>query len=273
MAVPPRPKPRPCPPGFVRPVPSGPCVRPGFVTPFGGPASGLWPSGRAGPQTPLPSCTGANFLSDCFAHCVGTITPASPGPVCGWTYDSVFGSGPITFTPGFMTVQSPGFLDEPMADKNFASSLIDIINTTLQFQFSEFPDILGDPNTAYVVIITNFDLSKCILILLFSDGTVIFQLGPTLNATNYTGTWSPNNGTHTVHVTIDAMGIPSLFVDGVSIPLAFLSMGPSFAQLFPPNIMSLGAGNGTASPSSMSYEKAFLAAGIFPPDTVFCCPP
>lgn len=280
--VPPR---RYCPPGTIPvSVPSrgnipSPviCVRPGFVTPFGGPASGISPAGGVpGPVPavivpPIPACVQASIFADCFNLCTGVINGAAPGPVCGWTYVEPFGpvGGQFTFTPGIMMMETFDADDFPIAAKPFAAPLASVFGISGQFDFTEYQT---PPNaiTTYQLLINNFDLSEMYFLGLFGDGSIIVQAGDPSNIPTYTGTWTPNGGAHVVHFEVDGAGIPTLFIDGVAIPLTFLGNFATFGG-FPADSVSFGGGAGDPTPASAPIRSIFVTAGSTPPETEFCC--
>lgn len=277
-------KQRPCPPPLIRRTPTGPCVRPTGV-PFGGPASGLWPSGGGAAPAPAeapgevvtpvpgPTCTTAAYFADCFAGCTGTISGASPGPICEWLFEPTIPptGGTITFTPGLMTFNTTGASQVPGATKPLDAPLVSVFNLTGQFEFNEFatPPVVG---TAYDYFINNAALSQVVQVALLGDGNAIVTVGPPAGADLYLGAWTPNNGSHEVHFTVDGIGVPRLWIDGVEIPLAFFFNVPTFATDYPTNSATVFMASGSAVAASASYENLFLTTGQLALDTEFCCP-
>lgn len=268
---------RACPPPFVRSPQTGRCVAgPRAVAPFGGPANSPWSLGprAVGPQSKPASCVDAN--SDCFSSCAGTINGASPGfpgPVCGWTFIQPFGpsGGEFAFTPGVMSMDTAGATNFPIATKPLSSPLASVFGLSGQFSFSEFPT---PPNgtTTYQVVLNNSILSQTLSISLFGDGSLVVEAGDTANIPTYTGAWTPNNSAHVVHFVIDITGIPTLYIDGISIALAFFGNIPSFGASYPANSISYGGGAGVAAVARSPLQRLFVSMGAFAPNTVFCCP-
>lgn len=271
---------RPCPPGQVRPTPQSRCQpRPFITTPTGGPASGLWPQGSARPApaapapSPAPSCVAASIFSDCFGSCVGVINGGAPGPVCGWTFIEPFGAlgGQFTFTPGQMALETFDADDFPIATKPIPAPPAGILGISGQFSFTEHQT---PPNatTTYQLLVANFDLSQVLAVSLFGDGSVIVQAGDPNLIPTYLGTWTPNLGTHTVHFAVDGAGVPTLFIDGVAIPLTFVADLGSFWTVYPAGAITYGGGAGDVAASTQIIHNIFVTAGATPPQTVFCCP-
>lgn len=258
------------------PVPRG-MFGPHKLTPFGGPSSGLWPrgaSGQAAPgpaPAPAPACTAADIFADCFAAAVGVINSGSPGPVAGWTYNEVFGpkGGQITFTPGQMQFQMLANNNQPGATSPI--TLADITNMTVQALFTEFTGPTGLGTSSYNFYILSAGGTNIFQVQLSDDGVAFVALGPSINASQYFGTWTPNNGTHTVHLTVDNAGVPTLSIDGVDIPLTFVFAGPNVIG-FPANSVAVFFLAGLSSPDNAELTKLFIASGQLPADTVFCCP-
>lgn len=261
----------------------GPCA-PGLSSPFSGPAGGLWPSGGGRPAaqqapgatpaptpTPIPTCVTPSIFADCFLDCTGTIDAGSPGPVCGWTFDQPFGAfgGSISFTPGLMSFNSTA-ANFPGATKPLAAPLAGVFDMTVQYQFSEFSAPLGSFES-YFFSITNFDNSEYAQVILDDGGNVLVTAGPAAGSDFYTGTWTPNNGAHEVHLTIDSLGVPTLFIDGVLVPLAF-SFNASEFPTFPTNAVSLYASDAFGGPQSSTVSDVFVTSGVLSEGTVFCCP-
>lgn len=256
-----------------------PCVPRSFGTPFGGAASGLWPSGGGAqpatpaPVAPAPTCVTPLIFADCFAVCSGVMSEVSPGPLCGWTYDMSQGSpgGTVTFAPGSMSFDTDDASDFPAARKPLPAPLVTVNGLTGQYSFTEYPSV---PNvaTAYNLYMTNFDLSEVVVVGLLGDGSVFFQVGDPAAAPSYFGAWTPNNGSHTIHFSIDALGVPAIWIDGVSIPLTFFGNIPSFAASEPANHIAFGFGSGDAAVVTAPLTNVFVTAGSLSPSTEFCCP-
>lgn len=266
----------PCLPPFVRRTPQGPCVRGPAPAAFGGPASGLWPSGSA-PSAAVPSCITPTLFADCFLGCTGAINEFSPGPgpgpLCGWTFNTGFGplAGSISFTSGAMSFDTKSATDFPGASKPIPVSMAGVNGLTGQFTFTEYPTA-PNPSTTYDLYANNVDSSQSISMGLFGDGTISFQVGPSASAPVYSGAWTPDNGTHTVHFNVDNAGVPALFIDGVAVPLLFIGNAPSFASIFPANSVVLFIGSGDPAPTSSVVSDLFLTAGVLGPEAEFCCP-
>lgn len=275
-----------CPPPLIRSPKTGKCVPPPrFLggSPFGGPATSPFGFGNAGVQsqpsaaptpTPTPTCTDASIFSDCFALCAGMIDEGSPGPVCGWTFIEPFGptGGQFAFTPGIMSMDTFDADDFPIAAKPLSAPLASVFGISGQFSFTEYPT---PPNalTTYQLLLNNTGLTESFNIVLFGDGNLVFQLGDPTNSPTYTGTWAPVAGAdHTVYFAIDGVGVPTLIIDGVAIPLIFLANVPSFATLFPAGVVTYGGGAADITPASSPVRNIFITAGVTAPETVFCCP-
>lgn len=272
----------PCPPPLVRRTPTGPCVPRSSVTPFGGPASGLWPSGSAAFQpsptpaapSPVPTCITPSIFADCFGLCTGTINGAAPGPVCGWTYIEPFGAlgGQFTFTPGVMSMDTFDADDFPIAAKPLSAPLASVFNMSGQFDFTEYST---PPNatTTYQLLVNNVDLSESFAVSLFGDGNIGVQAGDPTSIPFYVGTWTPVPGAaHVVHFSVDGAGVPTLYIDGVLHPLLFVANVPTFWASYPVNSVSYGGGAGTVAAGVSPLRNLFLTSGIVGPETVFCCP-
>lgn len=253
----------------MRLTPGGPCV--GFVTPLGGPASGISPLG-GDVGVPTPSCRQALNFSDCFAQCEGVINKVSPGPVCGWTFAQAFGdlAGQISFSPGVMRFETVSPTDFPGALKTPGVEVGSIYGTTSEFDFHEFPGPLT-ANVTYSMVVMNKDGSEGLLIELIGN-LVIVEFGGPATAPLYTGVWNPNHGFHKFFVTISKNGVPRAWVDGVEIELELFGEVVSIFSFFNPNTINLYLGSEDTNPVSAEVTKAVFTAGIYPSETVFCCP-
>lgn len=220
-----------------------------------------------------PTCVTASIFADCFASCTGIINAGAPGPVCGWTYIEPFGplGGQFAFTPGIMSMDTFDADDYPTATKALAASLASVFGLSGQFEFTEYPTP-PNPNTTYQIILNNFDISESLVISFFGDGSVVVLVGDAVSIPSYTGVWTPNGGTHVVHFSIDGAGIPTLYLDGVAIPIPFVANVPGFGAVYPANSINYGGGAGDVTPAVSPLTHLFLTAGIVGPETEFCCP-
>lgn len=170
-----------------------------------------------------------------------------------------------------MAVESFDADDFPIVTKPIPVPPASISGISGQFAFTEHPTP-PTANTTYQLLVSNSDMSEVLAIALFGDGGIIVQAGDPNNIPTYLGTWTPNLGTHTVHFQVDGAGIPTLFIDGVATPLAFLADLGSFWVLYPAASISYGGGGADPGPSTAIVRDIFVTSGITPPQTVFCCP-
>jgi hypothetical protein len=240
------PRPADCPPRKPLDCPPG-------VAPFGGPASGLWPSGSSFGQTSLASCLGANLFSECFQGC------NNPGN-CGW--QTVIGS--VVFT-GQNVLLDPN-AGAAVIFKSFSG--VPAQNVTLQVRFKEIAGVV-EPTMAYGMGALDAAGMGIAAVQLRGDGTVFVQIG---GIAVYNGTWTPqgNGAFHTVVLNVAADGTPTLFIDQVLIPL-LLGGAPMPAPFGPAIAFSVINFGGTPQGPATLFS-IFLARGIYPPTTVFCCP-
>lgn len=266
---------------FVGPVSKG---APSGLSPTGGPANGPFsngnvpaPSPSPAPAPPVPpSCVTASIFTDCFPCTGGPINGGAPGPVCGWTFSEAFGpkGGQVTFTPGVMSLDGlGGGSNTPGAGRPFPSPLGGVTLLSTQFKFTEYP---GSAGTAAIYHHFIFDstFSNFIQVFMNATGLVLFIAGPAAGADSYSGTWVPDNGTHKVDYSIDALGVPTLYIDDVLIPLVFGGGGntPPFGSTFSADTIYFLSEPGGAFVISSKVMDVFVTAGIQPPTTAYCCP-
>lgn len=152
-----------------------------------------------------------------------------------------------------------------------SSPVPNFLGVSGQFLFSEFSSA-PIASTTYQFAGTNFDLTDSFVLALFGDGNVFFQVGDPTLAPFYVGTWTPNNGPHKVSFSISALGVPTLFIDDVEIPLVLGGSAFSVMALYPVNIANVLAASGFAGAVSSVWTKLFLTSGILPPTTEYECP-
>ena len=256
-----------------------PVCRPG--APFGGPASGLWPSG-SGPAAdqpvpaqvitppPGPTCTTPDIFADCFGSCSGTL-PAD-GTVCGWTYTNAFGAfgGTVTLSPGQMLLNSAAATQFPAAVKT-SPQPVTPLDMSFQAKFTESATIPLGSGANYSFYLVDQTGANAFLVFLDDLGSAAVHVGAVAGAIYRTGTWTPNNGEHTVHVTVVA-GVPTLYIDGVAIvlvPAGSLAVG--IGTLGNNTVSAFFTAN-VAGSHSEKVSEIFITSGILLPTTDFCCP-
>lgn len=234
-----------------RKVPCPPC--PPFITPLGGPASGLWPSGSSFGQTSLTSCLAANLFSECFQGC------NNPNN-CGW--QTIVGS--VVFTGQNVTLDPNG--GAAVIFKPFSG--VPSQNVTVQVRFQEMTGVI-EPTMQYGMGAIGASGRGIAGIQLRGDGSAFVEIG---EMTVYNGTWTPKGGGafHTVVLNVAADGTPSLFVDQVFIPLVV--GGVLIPAPFGPGIAFAVVNIGGTPQGPATLHSIFVARGIYPPTTVFCCP-
>lgn len=221
----------------------------------------------------LLTCVEADTFKDCFSECSGVISGASPGPICGWTFSEAFGAlgGSVTFSSGSMSFDTANDTDLPGVVKSMPVSLSTIYGTSGKFKFTEYPTT-PTAGTAYTFNINNFDVSEVIVFGLYGDGGAVFQFGDPAAASNYVGTWTPDNGTHEVAWTLDSLGVPRMWIDGVEITLTFVGTGMSGGSYFPGDIVAMFICSGDSTPATAPVSNFFVTTGIQSPETEYCCP-
>lgn len=150
-------------------------------------------------------------------------------------------------------------------------SLASVNNLTAQWTFTEFAAPTGLGNSVYEFYVVNAGSTEGILIRLTDDGSLFVLVGPVAAAGIYGGVWTPNNGTHKIHLTVDALGVPILSIDDVDIPLAFFGPGAIFLGTLPANVVAFFMAAGLVFPDSSVVSSVFIASGVLPSSTVFCC--
>lgn len=243
-----------------------PTFRGGFVTPFGGPASGISTAGgvpveaaATGPSVvptpaPGPTCVTAEFFAECFTGCDGVGN-------CGWV--TMTPAGTVIFDGSMILEGSSGANTQGLVRKP-----LPVVPTpgffTAQFQVTE---IVGPPNINKTYAVGAFDAAANSIFSIALSGAGTFFFGDDTDI--YTGVWTPVSGaTHTVHISKNGPGTLLLWIDGALIPLVFLAPGPITDV---PSVVSLSIDNDDLDGMG-SYDSVFLAAGALPLGTEFCCP-
>jgi hypothetical protein len=178
--------------------------------------------------------------------------------------------GTIQFNPGQMILQNVSGLSEtPGADKLIPSPLASILNTTSQFSFTPFQTPLGS-SSSYSVWYSDATLTTVVSITIDDFGNVSITLGPVAGANLYQGLFVPDLTPYKVHVTVDSLGVPRIWIDDNEIPLVFIANFPTFTPL-PANSVAVFASDPVGGPANAIFTQVAIAAGILPETTVFCC--
>lgn len=164
-----------------------------------------------------------------------------------------------------------GGSDTPGVSKNLLSPITSVFNLSVQFQFTEFPGSAGSGSVVYDHYVIDTGTTNFIELYMDASGFVEIITGPVSNGTGYSGTWVPTNGTHKVDYSIDALGVPTLFIDDVAIPLILAGTGFSILGSHAPNAVEFFAMWPTVA-AAMKVEDVFVTAGNLPNTTVYCCP-
>ena len=211
----------------------------------------------------------ADILSDCFTGLAGVIPPGSVG---GWSFEQSFGpkGGQVSFGSDQMSFDMIAPNNAPGAKKSIA--LASVNDITLQYTFAEFPTPTGLGNSFYETYVVTAGIVEAAFVSLVDDGFVVVGAGPVANGNSYFGNWTPNNGTHKVHLTVDGAGNPTLWIDGVLIPLTLNGPFGFFLGSMPANVVTFFAGAGLSFPVSSPVDSVFVASGNYPPTQEFCCP-
>lgn len=216
------------------------------------------------------------LFTDCF-ECDGTISAANPGPVCGWTFDNVFNGGNATMTfatgsVGTMTINTVSDTDYPIMRKPLPDTLTDLFDLSGRFDFTEY-QTTPNAETTYQYWVNNSDTSQELVVSLFGDGSVIFQVGPVDACHTYLGTWTPNGGNHSVYFYSGTDGSvpPSVFLDGVEVSLSFYGDVGTFATVLPSNMIAIAGGAGDPASATSVVTNVFLMTGDVGVNTPLNC--
>lgn len=253
---------------FVAALVLGPPPAPVAGFPLAGVTSGIAGStpGPAPSPTPTPTptpgpggCVVPSFFQECFALCSGTIPPDPE--VCGWTPDG--GTGTLTFSPGQVLIDTTFIARMRKTIPNPVS----LFGITGQYRFQEFNSLTA--NDFYDFSIEDTGQVNGLDLFLDGSGFVYFQVGPILSAPFYNGVWTPNMGEHVVHYNVSPAGVPTIWIDGVLIPMVLSGNQANFANA-PSNAINGEFGrNAPGNPAAVF--NYFLTSGELSPTTEFCC--
>lgn len=246
------------------------------LNPTAGPASSPWSNGSGGGSrpsqaaagaspTPPPSCL-ADLFNECFGLCSGLADLGDPGPICNWLFSAAAGAsgGSATFTPGNVTLNCPSETEIPAITRILPNPIPSVFNLTLQWFFTKL-----DNNATQQMDLTSQDGSEEIYLQLQPDGVLILLVGNIAAQDRYNAVWPAGNGPHKLVLFVDSLGVPTLTIDGVVIPLTFDSTGTGGG--FDNNSMTFVLVPFLNQPCAFSVQKMFLATGD-QRATDFCCP-
>jgi len=221
------------------------------------------------PEGPIP-CTPASLFAECFTGLSG------PVPVGGWANGA---QGPIG-TSSFdldKLVQQAASNTFAQAQKLLGGAP-PVADYTLQFRFMEAP-VAPAGSRAYTVDLWGGD-GKTKGTVSFQattgspTGSVLVRIGAGDPAPAFVGVWTQLPGsTRLVHMSVDLFGVPTLFMDGVNIPLVPAGLAVAVAGGTPNTISAITNGAGPGKPALVAkYDWLFVHLAQTPPSEVFCCP-
>lgn len=148
------------------------------------------------------------------------------------------------------------------------------LGITVQFAFSESATIPLTDGAGYSLYLVDSTGANALVLFLDDLDNVFLQAGPVGGSTQYTGTWTPNNGAHVVSLSVDGLGVPTLQIDaevitltpGASIPVGIGTLANNTVSFFFTNEAL------DPDPHFMSVSDVFVTAGALPAGTDFCCP-
>jgi hypothetical protein len=186
-----------------------------------------------------------------------------PDVVCGWHEEA--NAGVVTFTPGQASIDGPA-MGIIRIQKEIPNP-VTLFGITGQYHFKEFDSQTADD--LYDISIADLGSLNGLDLTLRGNGLVYFQVGPGAAAPFYDGLWTPNGGAHTVHYNVSPAGIPTIWIDGVLIPMVFGGSQPNAANA-PDNSINLEFIRANSGAPALLTDY-FLTLGILPPSTQFCC--
>lgn len=178
----------------------------------------------------------------------------------------------INFTPGQMSLPSSNNRAD-LAERSPLQTFVSPLGMSGVIQFTEYPAALGQ-GSFYSFAINSpggFGVMQTCWVNMDDTGLCIVQFGLASLCPQWTGTWTPNNGSHRVYFAIDSLGTPTLVIDGVNIPLVNGGDSTSISAFYDPDKVVVQTSNQDPALSAASVTKIAMATTIFPPDVNFCC--
>lgn len=205
-------------------------------------------------------CVPADLFTDVFDATSGPI-PACPGSLDGWCQYGGGGSAELSGSSlrplGTARVQKP------------TGSILPAVDISGRFEFIESAGETGIGDFSYNQGFVNdgFGPQAETIIGLLDDGTALIA-GPGISLAGGAGigVWSPQPGGHRIaDWSISPAGVPSLFVDGVAIPLAPAGLVTAIKD---PNLTTLETDN--AGQTDSMYLGSWLTSGSAAPPPLDC---
>jgi hypothetical protein len=144
---------------------------------------------------------------------------------------------------------------------------------TVQFRFSEcIAPALGQ---SYRVAFSDAGgVVRCYVVLTTVVGPATVQVTLGGGSMRWDGVWAPIGVAappRTVHLSVDGAVVPTLYIDGVAVPLLpFGPVAPPPAQ--PINSARAFILNTLGGTAKGSFDWIMVTSGELPPTTIFCCP-
>lgn len=205
------------------------------------------------------ACLMPGFFTDCFTGLAGPI------PTGGWSV--AYGPLGTTTFDGDQMVQTAGPSTYAAAGKALPG-VPPVTNLTLQFQFTE----AAGPGVRTYSVQANGAAGKPRISLQLQAGVIQLLLGTTDPIPTWTGVYAVvPSAVRLVHMTVDGGGTPTLWIDGVSIPLAAGGLLPA-VPIGPVNSITVTTVIGPGLAATATYDWLFFDTVVRPPTTIFCCP-
>ena len=213
-------------------------------------------------QTLVPptSCLMPGFFTDCFT---GLFGPIPQGGWSGW----VLGGGGSTTFDGDQLVQTVTGITFAGAQK-LLGALPPVATFTMQFKYMQ--SVLPGEIEIYMI---GADGKNKVTLILTSGGSITIRIGNADPTPHFTGVFTSIPGAdRIVHMTADAFGVPSLWIDFAPVPLVASGVVPAFGGNTP-NTMVVALGNGILVNTIVGkVDYLFVDTAIHAPTTIFCCP-
>jgi hypothetical protein len=176
------------------------------------------------------------------------------------------GGGSTTFD-GDQLVQTVTGITFAGAQK-LLGALPPVATFTMQFKYMQ--SVLPGEIEIYMI---GADGKNKVTLILTSGGSITIRIGNADPTPHFTGVFTSIPGAdRIVHMTADAFGVPSLWIDFAPVPLVASGVVPAFGGNTP-NTMVVALGNGILVNTIVGkVDYLFVDTAIHAPTTLFCCP-